>query len=140
MREELKNKQSQLNELTSIEKKRDEVESKITYMENELEYINNKIPDYDCSKELTEEFHNLIISKKIKINTGEVTYPDSGKDQYGTSRISIQSTGSIEDIRGVVNYLKHHKRRLTIKMFSLQANPDNTYSASINVELAYIKK
>lgn len=136
---EIRSKQTQVKELRSISKKRSEVEDRINHLEKELEYIDREIPDSDSNRELTEELYELLKSKELKIDNISITYPDSGKAQFGTTRLSIQSTGSLMEIEEVINYLRNNKRRLAIKMFSIRSNPDNTYSASINVELKYIK-
>jgi len=139
LEDELKSKKSTVSQLYNLKKERMQIEQKIKNTEMELLSLEERLPSFNCSNELIQNFYKLYNSKELKISTINSGFQEEN-DSRGVSRISIQSKGSIKDISDIVRYIRNHKRKLSITMFNLQATPDNTYSATMNVEWSYEKK
>lgn len=136
IREQITYKQKELDQLKYYKSNLSLIEKQLQDVEKELTLIEGRLPDANYSSEFVSDLYKEVKAKRIKVDNINVTsYRDSTLGEV--SKISVESSGNIKSISSVINYLNGYKRELIVKTFNLQARPNNTYSAVINVEMYY---
>lgn len=135
--QEIKNKEDKFNQLDEFSKTTTAAKKQIANLEMANTILGEKIPDYNCSTEFTTELYSLTMDNSMKADNININSSEEG--EYGIVKISLDTTGSSNDIKKVINYFENHKRKLLLKSFRMQTGINDTYTASLNFELYYEK-
>lgn len=134
---EIKIKQGEIAQLKKFEVEKIQAQEQIKSLQNELVWLDEKLPTYDYSGEFINELYEQVKNKELTVDNVNVNIYHQ-KDIYKTARLSITVNGSLKNIQDMINYLNSYKKKVSIKTFNLQARPDNTFSGSINADLYYL--
>ena len=139
LKNEISVRRSMLEQLYDIRKNKSQIEKQIQNIEMEHANLEEKVPSKDYGLELISDFKIFIMSRNIYFDDRKYMSTEE-RGNYYTSIVPVDVKGSLGEIRQVINFLNNYKRKLYIKGIRLQAKPDNSYFASINLELYYMKK
>jgi Tfp pilus assembly protein PilO len=135
--QEIKSKEALFKELDEFSKTKKDAAKQIGQLEMANTILSEKIPDYNCSTEFTTELYSLTTNKSMRADNININSSEEG--EYGVIKISLDTTGKIDDIKQIISYFKNHKRKLLLKSFRMQTGTDDAYTASLNLELYYQK-
>ncbi len=134
LKEEIRAVQGRIEQLTVFSKNLSEAEGQIETLQNQIRQVEEKIPGYDCSNEFARELYGFVLGKKLNIDEIRIDSPIQ-KGSVKAYRFTIETSGSLDQIKQVIGYMNNHKRKLVIRTFSMREKPDSTYSAIMSVEL-----
>ncbi|MGE5328867.1 MAG: type 4a pilus biogenesis protein PilO [Deltaproteobacteria bacterium] len=135
---EYNEKNKKVKNLERWSKKREEAERKIEAYESELIKVEELLPSKSQGSEITMDIYKMIKSSTIKTDNVDLSFPKEN-EKYAITRVSINTSGSLDEIKEVLNYFKGFKKKLIVKNFSVQATPQN-YTAKIDFDLYSMKE
>jgi len=135
---EYEEKSEKVKNLQTWSKKRQEAQGMIEDYQNELIKIEEILPSKSQGSELTMDIYKMIKNSAIKADKVDLSFPKEN-EKYNITRVSINTSGTLNEIKEVINYFKSFKKKLVVKTFSVQATPRD-YSAKIDLDLYSMKE
>lgn len=135
---EYEEKSEKVKNLQSWSKKREGTQKMIEDYQSELIKFEEILPSKSQGSELTMDIYKMIKSSAVKTDNVDLSFPKES-EKYNITRVSISTSGTLNEIKDTLNYFRGFKKKLVVKNFSVQANPAN-YSARIDLDLYSMKE